>query len=843
MPPDRTPPIGTASRFSVALETGAPLSSVGSAHPPSLERGKACLTCRRRRVKCDGARPVCARCAKSARAHGEDPSSFVCVYDAGVPKVKTSTSPGAVNKDSDAIADLAAQIAELKEQLSQQRPQQQQQPEHSPQPIASTSSHTLDANPPPTWSTSTPTFSSSASTNYYPAASTSLVWSSSVSAPYSTGSDLTDLATAAEPLYQLPLPTINWGALTHSSYPSDLPSPGLFARLVDVYFAKPHLATGLINERRFRQSLTYLELPSDPRSPSPCLLHAMVATAALLVPESFYAPHEPRYWSPKSSLSSHHAKLAERALDPAFQRGRQLLQVVQASVLCCFCAYTDARFGDTWLVSAMAARLAVTVGLNHVRRAPVGAASPGGGGGGGDGPGGEPARTENAHRRQRRLKDKSMLAPTSDREEVDERASVFFFCYAADKMTSAATGWAAAINEDDVTSLLPHPPGSEDTYEDPLSSPLYLHNPAFFTACPSHLTGALQLYFKAYILLGRVVRFLQRAPEPVGSGYAREGDPDLRETPAFRNLERTIAHFRLSIPRELSYAYYASGAGIENTPFLAFTILHVLTILLHEPFCLASDVDEQDSSFQKCASAAKAIVASVYELNGSSFEVGLLASFLNYLWAVAGRTLVRALALASRRGDLTAAAQLANDVKALIGAMQANKSRVGAITALNLQRLLLHPFQVLAESVSAPPQTSTSASSHSSSTTPGAAAGRPAGRSRADSVDEAGHPDDEHYVPLHEREPGMGRYNEEEGALEIDLEANVRGGAGSGAGASLGVDTGALKGTSGSAWELLGLGSVGGTDASEADVLIGMLDGCGGQGSGLWDLAALGGGQ
>ncbi|KPV72281.1 uncharacterized protein RHOBADRAFT_56093 [Rhodotorula graminis WP1] len=807
----------------------------------------------------DGARPVCARCAKSARAHGEDPSTFVCVYDSGVPKAKQATSPTST-KDSDAIADLAAQIAELKEQLTQQRPpppqQQQPEPDHSPQPFASTSSHTLDVNPPqPTWSASTPNFSSStASANYYPAAtattadhtSTSLVWSSTLTAPYSssttTGPDLTDLAMAASPLYQLPLPTINWGALTHSSYPSDLPSPGLFARLVDVYFAKPHLATGLINERRFRQSLTYLELPSDPRSPSPCLLHALVATAALLVPESFYAPHEPRYWSPKSSLSSHHAKLAERALDPAFQRGRQLLQVVQASVLCCFCAYTDARFGDTWLVSAMAARLAVTVGLNHVRRAPVGAASPDAGGERG-GPGGAPARTEEAHRRQRRLKDKSMLAPTSDREEVDERASVFFFCYAADKMTSAATGWAAAINEDDVTSLLPHPPGSEDTYEDPLSSPLYLHNPAFFTACPPHLTGALQLYFKAYILLGRVVRFLQRAPEPVGSGYAREDDPDLRETPAFRSLERTISHFRLSIPREQSYAYYASHAGIENTPFLVFTILHVLTILLHEPFCLAPDVDEQDLSFQKCAAAAKAIVASVYELNGSSFEVGLLASFLNYLWAVAGRTLVRALALASRRGDLTAAAQLANDVKALIGAMQANKSRVGAITALNLQRLLLHPFQVLAECVSGPShdpsQHPTSSSSSSSSLpTPGATAtsGRPTtmGRSRADSIDEAGHPVDEHYVPLHERQPGMGRYNEDEGALEIDLEANRPGGLDTSASAS------ALKVASGTAWELLGLGT---GLSSEANALMGMLDACGGQESGLWDLAALGGGQ
>ena len=78
MPPDRThhpaqeqQQHSTAQRFSEAINTGMPMSSVGPTHPPSLERGRACLTCRRRRVKCDGARPVCGRCSKSARAHGE----------------------------------------------------------------------------------------------------------------------------------------------------------------------------------------------------------------------------------------------------------------------------------------------------------------------------------------------------------------------------------------------------------------------------------------------------------------------------------------------------------------------------------------------------------------------------------------------------------------------------------------------------------------------------------------------------------------------------------------------------------------------------------------------------
>lgn len=60
-------------------------------------------------------------------------------------------------------------------------------------------------------------------------------------------------------------------------------------------------------------------------------------------------------------------------------------------------------------------------------------------------------------------------------------------------------------------------------------------------------------------------------------------------------------------------------------------------------------------------------------------------------------TLVRALALASRRGDLVSASQLAQDVQALITAMRANRSPVGTVTAHNLQRLLASPFQVLNE--------------------------------------------------------------------------------------------------------------------------------------------------
>jgi len=60
MPPDRTSTTGTASTFAQALETGAPLSSVGSGHPPSLERGKVRST-----LSCNPVWPVTDRARRA----------------------------------------------------------------------------------------------------------------------------------------------------------------------------------------------------------------------------------------------------------------------------------------------------------------------------------------------------------------------------------------------------------------------------------------------------------------------------------------------------------------------------------------------------------------------------------------------------------------------------------------------------------------------------------------------------------------------------------------------------------------------------------------------------------
>ncbi|BGP15479.1 hypothetical protein JCM10213v2_003458 [Rhodosporidiobolus nylandii] len=533
---------------------------------------------------------------------------------------------------------------------------------------------------------------------------------------------LADLVAAStDPLFSLSaLPSLSldlslsW-ALLPPSYPASLPSPGLLTRLVDVFFTKTHLATGLISEGPFRAALA---LPPEHKDwPLEGLLHAVCATAGLMVGEGFL-DGEGRYWEGEGrrgtrGFSEWHARKAEALIDPSFDAGRHLLQVCQTAALCTFVAYTSARFTAIWSLGAKASRLAVVCGLNHIR--PLAPSAP-------------PFIPYPTPRSTgRRIREPAILPPPRDAAEQHERLSTFWAIFGADRMTAAATDWAHGIAEEDVTSLVPSlggggGDGTEGDWADaPLSSPLCPSSPSFFFANPPHLVGPVQIYVKTLVLLGRVCKFLQRSPEPVGSGYRSEGDEgrDLRESSAFRALERTIQHFRLSIPRDLQHQYILQTTGrLDTRLLLVHSLVQVMVILLHEPFCATPDLTAQDPSFKKCLDAAKAIVNSVYELSGSSFEIGLLASFLNWVWAVAGRTLVRALALASRRVDLNAASHLAMDVKALIEAMEANRSPVGAVTASVLTRLLADPFQVLPDS---PPASSRNLKNFSSRYAPSSA--------------------------------------------------------------------------------------------------------------------------
>lgn len=99
----------------------------------------------------------------------------------------------------------------------------------------------------------------------------------------------------------------------------------------------------------------------------------------------------------------------------------------------------------------------------------------------------------------------------------------------------------------------------------------------------------------------------------------------LARSDAFRRLENDIIGFTSSIPRE----YQSSGAAIGDP---RLHIVHSLppasTLLLHERFITSQ---KNDPSAPLSLQAAQQIMQVLHTLMSTSFEIGLLSPFLNYV--------------------------------------------------------------------------------------------------------------------------------------------------------------------------------------------------------------------
>ncbi|KAM0755924.1 hypothetical protein T439DRAFT_15844 [Meredithblackwellia eburnea MCA 4105] len=447
----------------------------------------------------------------------------------------------------------------------------------------------------------------------------------------------------------------------------------LLLSLASRYFSRSHACTGMLNHIKFIESLQLA--PTHPSFPHPSLIHALMAHVALHVPPDIFSGEE-RYWGKHSHLESaadYHASRAKLGIDEAVATGVKILQQAQATILLCFYSYSSGRFLEAWMYTALATRICSPLGLNRIR--PL------------------PAMLETDDGPRTRIKS-GLLRETDDSDELYERTVTFWMAYCADRFACASTGWATSLDDDDISSLLPSPgPALPSTSEEILASPLFPKNPSFFVSHPPHLVQVLQLYIKANILLGRVCNYRHRAPAPLGTKIVLESsNQEIRNSPSFKRIDSDIEAFQLSIPRE--YKDILEIANSDSRLCLISALPYTSLILLHEQLCTS---EEGDVSMAKCLKAARGILKAIYTLWSSSFDIGLLAPFINFSWSCAGRTLIRHMAMKEAKGDFSESTQVRADVGLLIAAMTAFKTPLGDSTAAVLQALLEHPEDALPE--------------------------------------------------------------------------------------------------------------------------------------------------
>ncbi|GAA5840455.1 hypothetical protein JCM11251_006565 [Rhodosporidiobolus azoricus] len=348
--------------------------------------------------------------------------------------------------------------------------------------------------------------------------------------------------------------------------------------------------------------------------------------------------HAP-YWMKEGDESAiaYHYRMAKKCVEKATigggmgEKGSDLFQVLQATILLCYIAYLTCSFTDLWLLSGTATRLCTPLGLSHLDAWDF-----------------EHARCgrvgEDWGVRVRFAERKHLMPPPQTLDEHWRRSVTFWLAFAVDRWASASTDWSTSIDEKDISTHLPcaapmsMPSLAIDRRTGQIPS-LSISSPTFLTDLSAPI-GPLGLYIKATVLLGRVVNYLQRLPRArcvdVG-GNCAEVKARLKATPEFIELDVALSQFKATHSANF---YDATGSSIDGFRTSAYVIPHIATILLHEAF---TDRQAQGStaSNARCLIAAKCVVNAMFVLYQSSSDLGGCDPFLIFCWGTTGRALVR----------------------------------------------------------------------------------------------------------------------------------------------------------------------------------------------------------
>ncbi|KAF9227088.1 hypothetical protein BS17DRAFT_695872 [Gyrodon lividus] len=289
--------------------------------PPTLQRGKACLRCRKRKMRCDGAKPACQQCARAKKLEG-------CQYDDGKGKTRTQLLRENIER-------LEQRIREL-EDPEYTSPSVMLHDPHLHRRSESSSSSSLTGSP--------------ASTGF------------SVHSPFPHSGMLCKLihSLALNPLAATNSPQHSWlqGVPSPSPTPfSDVyhtdqqPTTELAQMLVDIFSSHRHQCLFGLHIGRLRESFSRPPIEQY----HPCLTNAIFLWACYISRPG-----------PLSEHQSHYLSRSLEALSDALQYNNRVLDVIQASCLLSVYFLSNGRVLEGSYHATAAASLAVQCGLHGV---------------------------------------------------------------------------------------------------------------------------------------------------------------------------------------------------------------------------------------------------------------------------------------------------------------------------------------------------------------------------------------------------------------------------------------------------------------------------------------------
>ncbi|KAI0831646.1 hypothetical protein BC628DRAFT_1311331 [Trametes gibbosa] len=583
--------------------------------PTALQRGMACLCCRKRKMKCDGARPVCTQCSKANRASE-------CQY---YEKKRTSRTQLLQAK----ITKLEARLRELES-------------EQTPEPSTSSASRSpsLEGSSSPGLSCSLPfdpaLFTPSDIDHDYSSSGGNESLSQIHSDPFFSG--LQDDGSSSGYSWQDGLdfpPAVDDFLAPCPSDPGSSRLPETSARstnwwendvfcenkqmLLDIFFAHRHQCAFDVHIGRFKAALL---LPAA-QKPHPSLVDAVYLLACYFSRSSVLTALEP-----------HFLKRSLRGIADALQNSDRIVHVLQASCLLAAYFFWHGRTLEGYYHSSIAARLAVGLGLHQIRTnewfqlqfARAGYNQ-------GDAP--------------TPLKASVPLKPPLDEVEYAERIAAFWQIFSIDRAWAVSTGLPTALPDDD------HPRSRMETMwpitipDDPDPTLEGVTIPAF---PGSHLSGSATtsaLRAKAIALFERTARF-SAAPTKDDNHYSLE-----------MSLSQFLTNLSNLSNQQYSLAYLVSTADIVDMQ----TLIHAATIHLHR-----DALEMQSQSYQKCVWASNAMTSMIRSMADSDYD--LLCPTIATCWRSAAEVYLRIRSSSQGQPLTTTTELIEQELDTLVAALQ-----------------------------------------------------------------------------------------------------------------------------------------------------------------------------
>ncbi|KZT72765.1 hypothetical protein DAEQUDRAFT_545058 [Daedalea quercina L-15889] len=615
-----------------------PKASSSSARP-SLRRNQACLACRKRKLKCDAARPHCGTCVKQWQAlisvpppvgyaHPTEPT---CSYD---PVEGLAVAPEL--DSAERIRQLEDQIVQLKSQL---RSQQHSFPSGS-------------VSPPTTAQFST----------RYPTGSGSLSVSSGRSSAGSPNVSAMAVASVHPPLdYGNGLSTHSPDSQSRSSAGSPemtrpgsgpdplmdvlcagwdphLPEPPVLNHYVDVFFRCDPCSTRMFDRPAFLASL-HLN-PRDPKFPHSAILHAICASASRHASsEIVIQPDGTR----RDRFAEVHVSKTREYIDSTMATGQDIFPVMQACSILSWYFYQEGRWVEVWIFAGFQTRVAVPLGLNY--------------------PGTFSHQTNNAPG--------AYLPPPSDFKDLETRRRTWWMTIMFDRIVSVG-GWLHAIDEKDIGTEFPVRAEDFESDSGVPNNPQNLATRDVFIRHQPQYTDSFLLFLKAIMLFGRVTDFNTR-------NRLRHGLPSKNQNPfqvsGFHELDQLVCmDFLESFPPPFKHLEIGGdAANFDSDLYMARIAPYAAMITLHNNFIDFSN--EQSVSTMRCIHATRAILNALHKLSETSLDTTRLHPFIVICWYLAAVVQVQLCKYFIEIGDSSRESTVWGEINALRFAMIAYGTR------------------------------------------------------------------------------------------------------------------------------------------------------------------------